>query len=138
MTGISLVATIICEDVLANPSGRLTLYNVFHDLTADRFPALFPRLHVVTSWYAQYAQEREQTEVIQVAVVAPDGTVIGGAAATIVVNPGAYHTQISRFQGLVLPVPGEYRVQVQQGSRLVGNLPLVVVGPEGPGGKEEQ
>ena len=123
-----LIAVVVCEDVLANPSGRLTLYNLFQDLTADLFPAVFPRLHVVTTWYNPMPEPARA--VIQAGIVAPDGTAIGNAAATITVAPNAYHTQISRFQGLIFPVPGDYRVQVQRGSRQVCDLPLVVVAPE--------
>lgn len=120
----NLIAVMICEDVLMNPSGRLSLYNVFQDLTADRFPAAFPRLHVVTTWHNPSPEQVQA--VIQVGIVAPDGTPVGNAAATITVAPGAYHTQISRFRDLVLPTPGDYRIQVQRGSRQMCDLPLVV------------
>ncbi|MGC8946368.1 MAG: DUF6941 family protein [Anaerolineae bacterium] len=119
-----LIAAIVCEDVLANPSGRLTLHNIFQDLTASGFPAAIERLHVVTVWHNP--NEQEEHTVLQVAIVSADGTPIGIAAVSFTIAPGAYHTQISRFQGLVLPGPGKYQVQVQRGSQMVCDLSLMV------------
>lgn len=129
-----LIAVVICEDVLVNPSGRLTLYNIFQDLATDRFPAALPRLHVTTTWYNSLP-EQVQT-VVQVGIVAPDGTLVGNAAVTITVAPGAYHTQISRFRDLVFPIPGNYQIQVQRGSRQMCNLPLMVAALEEGTGEE--
>ncbi len=123
------VSVVVCEDVLANPSGRLTLYNLFRDLTADGFPATLPRLHVVTTWYNP--QKDDGRALIRVAILAPDGSLVGDATATISVALGAYHTQVSRFRDLVLPEPGTYRVQVAQESRIVSDLPLTVIGTGG-------
>jgi len=136
MNGVELISVLVCEDVLANPSGRLTLYNLFHDLTADSFPATLPRLHVVTTWYNP--QEDGSQALIRVVILAPDETLVGDATATVSVGPDAcYHTQVSRFRDLVLPGPGTYRVQVARESRIVSDLPLVVLGP-GPGGAQAE
>lgn len=123
---MELVSTLICEDVLGNPAGRLSLYNVFGDLTADRFPASVRRLHVVTTWYSP-SQTRS---VIQVSIVSPGGEVIGTAISPATVASG-YYTQISRFQDLIFPEPGEYRIQVQRDDRVICDWPLTVSGPEG-------
>lgn len=122
--GLKLVSVAVCEDMLANPSGRLTLYNLFHDLTADDFPALLPRLHLVTTWYNP-AQESAQA-LVRVLILSPDESLAADAAVTVRVAAGTYHTQVTRFRDLVLPVTGTYRVQVLQQSELLADLPLVV------------
>lgn len=134
---MNLVSTVVCEDVLANPAGRLTLYNTFRDLEADAFPARLTRFHVVTTWYNPEAVAA--AGVVRVAITAAGELLIGDAVAEVGVPPGGYHTQVSRFRDLLLPGPGPYRVQVQVGARVLSDLPLWVVAtpaapPEPPQG----
>jgi hypothetical protein len=124
--GLALASVLLCEDVLMNPAGRLTLYNTYLDLGAADFPAVVVRLHVVTTWYNPGDALAEF--VVQVAIITPgdEETLVGDAAVTVQVAPGAYHTQVSRFRDLVLPFPGAYRVQVRTGTEVVSDLPLIV------------
>lgn len=125
-TGLRLVAVVICDDVLTNAAGRVTLYSVFHDLYADTYPAEVVRLHVVTTWLN--TGTTPETVTARVAVLSPDGQeLVGDAAFTFTVGPCAYHTQISRFRSLVFPAAGIYRVQVQMGTEVVADLSLALV-----------
>lgn len=125
---LKLVSTIICDDVLTNAAGRVTLYSVFRDLWADAYPAEVVRLHVVTTWLN--AGVSPETATARVAVLAPDGReLIGDAAFSFTVGPNTYHTQIGRFRSLVFPAPGIYRVQVQVGTDIAADLPLFLVAP---------
>jgi hypothetical protein len=124
---MKLVSTIVCEDVLANPAGRLTLYNLFQDLEATSFPASLPRLHVVSTWHNP--GESSAQALVRVVVLAPDESLVGDAVATVSAAAGAYHTHISRFRELVLPSPGTYRVQIVHADQVVSDLPLAVIEP---------
>ena len=124
---LRLVSTTICDDVLQNPAGRLTLHAIFRDLHADAYPAEVVRLHAVTTWFNGAQAAREVIE--RVAITAPDGELVADAATTFSVQAGAYHSQISRFRWLVLPTPGVYRVQVVAGAEVVADLPLLAAAP---------
>ena len=50
-------------------------------------------------------------------------------ATQFTVRPNTYHTQISRFRGLVFPAPGTYHVQVQAGTEVVADIPLFLMAP---------
>ena len=127
-SGTHLTSVVVCDDVLTNGAGRLALYAVFRDLYADRFPAEVVRLHVVTTWLDQ--NDFDETVVERVAILGSGEELIGDGAATFTVRAGLYHTQVSRFQDLVFPAPGAYRVVVQRGAEVVADLPLFLVAPE--------
>lgn len=126
-SNVRLVSTVVCDDVLVNAADRMTMYSVFRDMGASGYPAEVVRLHIVTTWYNPTQMEREVIE--RVAILAPDGELVADAAVSFTVGPGWYHTQVSRFRDLVALVPGRYRVQVQAGTELVQDLPLLMTGP---------
>jgi hypothetical protein len=127
MNNVRLVSTVVCDDVLVNAADRTTLYGIFRDMWASGYPAEVVRLHVVTTWFNPTQAAREVTE--RVAILAPDGELVADAAITFTVGPGWYHSQVSRFRDLVAVAPGQYRVQVQAGTELVEDLPLLMTGP---------
>ena len=125
MEGLQLVSVVVCDDVLVNVAGRVTLYSIFRDLFADAYPAGVVRLHVVTTWLNSAHADREVEVVERVAILSPDGVeLVADAAATFTIAAGMYHSQISRFRDIVFPEPGTYRVQVQAGPEVVADLPL--------------
>ena len=132
---LKLVSTVICDDVLRNVGGWLSLYSLFREVYADGCPTTLVRMHVVTTWFNGSAQA---ANVIQrVVVLSPEGDLVSDQAVTIDVSAGAYHTQITRFLDTVFPVPGTYRVQVQAGTEIVADLPLFSMTPTNEIAKEE-
>ena len=122
---IYLQSSLVCEDVLTNPAGRLTLYNVSFTLFADAWPALFPRLVVVNTWRTDEVGEHVDE---RVSVLAPDGsTSVADGLASFDVPPQAEHSQISAFRGVTFPVPGVYRVQVWRNGEMAMTYPLTLV-----------
>jgi len=126
---INLISTIVCEDVLSNAAGRMTLYSIFRDLWADVYPAEVVRLHVVTTWFN--TGPTPQTVMARTVVLSDSQDLLGEAIFSFSVAPNAYHTQISRFRSLIFPAPGIYRVQVQAGTDIVADLPFFLVAPKG-------
>jgi hypothetical protein len=135
-SNVRLVSTVVCDDVLVNAADRMTMYSVFRDMGASGYPAEVVRLHIVTTWYNPTQREREVIE--RVAILAPDGELVADAAVSFTVGPGWYHTQVSRFRDLVALVPGRYRVQVQAGTELIQDLPLLMTGPAPEGGAVQE
>jgi len=136
MEDLSLVSVVICDDVLVNAAGRITLYAIFRDLWADTYPAEVVRLHITTTWLNTSQADREVVE--RVVILSDGGDLVADAASTFTVCAGAYHSQISRFRALVFPEPGTYRVQVQAGPEVVADLPLFLVAPPTETATEEE
>lgn len=129
MESLQLVSVVICDDVLVNGAGRVTLYSIFRDLFADAYPASVVRFHVVTTWFNSAQIDREVVE--RVAILLPNGIeLIADAAATFTIPAGMYHSQISRFRDVIFPVPGIYHVQVQIGSKIMTDLSLFLTTEE--------
>jgi hypothetical protein len=122
---MKLISTVICDDVLRNPGGWLSLYSLFREVYADTYPTTLVRMHVVTTWLNESAQTRQVIR--RVAVLSPGGELVADQAATVDVGPGAYHTQITRFLDTVFVAPGTYRVQMQAGTEIVADLPLFLM-----------
>jgi hypothetical protein len=124
---MKLISTVICDDVLRNPGGWLSLYTLFREVYADAYPTTLVRMHVVTTWLNESAQARQVIQ--RMAVLSPEGELVADQAATVDVGPGAYHTQITRFLDAVFVAPGTYRIQVQAGTDIVADLPLFLMTP---------
>jgi hypothetical protein len=132
---LKLISTVICDDVLRNPGGWLSLYTLFREVYADAYPTTLVRMHVVTTWLNESARTRQVIQ--RVAVLSPEGELVADQAARFDVGPGAYHTQITRFLDTVFIAPGTYRVQVlrlrsgqvQAGTEIVADLPLFLMPP---------
>jgi hypothetical protein len=140
MDGLRLISTVICDDVLRNVGGWLSLYSLFREVYADAYPTTLVRMHVVTTWLNESAQTRQVIQ--RVAVLSPGGELVADLAAALDVKPNAYHTQIARFLDVVFTSPGAYRVQVlrlrtsgsrlgelQAGTDVVADVPLFVLPP---------
>jgi hypothetical protein len=124
---LKLISTVICDDVLRNPGGWLSLYSLFREVYADAYPTTLVRMHVVTTWLSESAQTHQVIQ--RVAILSPQGELVADQAATVDVGPGAYHTQITRFLDTVFLAAGTYRVQVQAGTDVVADLPLFLMTP---------
>jgi len=136
---LRLTSTVICDDVLANAAGRVTLYSVFRDLYADAYPAEVVRLHVVTTWLNPTPSVQQVVERVTILSPDQDDELVADVAAQITVRPHTYHTQISRFRTLVFPAPGAYRVQVHTGTEMAADIPLFLMAPpDGSGDIETQ
>lgn len=127
MESLRLISTVICDDVLRNPGGWLSLYTLFREVYAEVYPTTLVRMHVVVTWLNESAQTRQAIQ--RVAVLSPQGELVADQAATVDVGPGAYHTQITRFLDTVFVAPGTYRIQVQAGTEVVADLPLFSMPP---------
>jgi hypothetical protein len=135
MESLRLISTVICDDVLRNPGGWLSLYTLFREVYADAYPTTLVRMHVVATWLNESAQARQVIQ--RVAVLSPEGELVADQAARFDVGPGAYHTQITRFLDTVFVVPGTYRVQAQAGTEIVADLPLFLMPAASEAAKEE-
>jgi hypothetical protein len=119
-----LVSTLLCEDVLSDAEGNLTIYRVFRRVSAGRFPAMMRRLYVVTAWLG------EGTVSQRVLILSADKTdVLYDCAGQIVLNGEQQVPFVNRFQWLVWPAPGVYWLRVLSGQQpLLDDIPIRVDG----------
>ena len=115
-----VVSVVACEDTAVSYGGRLTLINLFRDVTAAEYPARVDRLKVVTTWLCRGEAVQER-----VVILGPDGEPVAEADADF--TAPLLHTHIAGFDGLVLPKEGEYRIRVYDGAAPAAELPLVAV-----------
>lgn len=119
-----LISTMVCEDVLSDAEGNLTIYRVFRRVTGGRFPAMMRRLDVVTAWLGEGEVQQ------RVMILSPDKTeALYDCAGQIVLNGEQQVPFVNRFQWLVWPAPGVYWLRVLSGQHpMIDDLPIRVEG----------
>jgi len=127
---VRLVGIIACDDMSAGFTGNLHFHHVSFARFASDFPALLPRLVVVTVWHADGAEEGEG----RVTVTSPEGEVVADASFSLRLSPGQVHVQATRFLDVVLPSPGEYVVKAYLDGLRKGEVPLRVISTREGGG----
>jgi len=115
---MKLTDVVLAENALADPWGRLSLYNLITaGLTVPSVPAVLRRLAVVTRWESPTPFRQ------RVALFAPDGTLLADADAEV---PSGPYLQLALFSDVALPVAGTYRLVVYAGGHEVRTIPLPV------------
>jgi len=122
-----LVSALLCADVLTNPGGRLSIYNILLDVSAERFPTVLPYLVAVGIWMHEAPDMRFCAT--RVVIVNPGGDVALADSTDSFSLGGAVvrHISVHRFRGVLLPEPGTYRLQFLLGAEVVQDIPLVAV-----------
>lgn len=135
MAGPQLTSALLCADVLTNPGGRLSLYNLLLDVSADRFPTVLPYLVVVGVWMHEAPQMHLWTSRVVLLGLHQDTPLAEGTDRFSLGGEVVRHVSLHRFRNVVLPERGTYRVQFVLGGEVVRDIPLVVVesGDRGPG-----
>lgn len=120
---MKIATLLVCENVLQDLEARTTLYNAQPVFRAGAFPATASFVVVLFV----LIEEGDHAGVLRVAVINPDGNLIGEATATIpaTLNPGMQFVQVLRFTEIVFPSPGLYRVESKMNGQIV-SLPFGV------------
>ena len=123
MSEPTLVASILCEDILPSTliDGRITLYRILFDLTAERFPARAYRLFAVNLWRGGHGEYSGRVQ-----IVTPSGQIAAQVESAFLARPEGHHAQIVRFDDLVLPEPGEYAVITARNGQIVQTYTVIV------------
>jgi hypothetical protein len=116
--------TIICDDVRQEVGGKVSLMGLFENIYAVKFPAIHPRLAVVTEW-SEGAGEYE----IRTRLLSPDRqTVIRETASRITLNGVNYrHRDVSVHLNVEFKAPGTYWIENSLDDELMNTMPLKVM-----------
>jgi hypothetical protein len=120
----SLNFTIICDDVRQEMGGKLSLMGLFENIYAAKFPAVHPRIAIMTEWASGQGEFG-----IKMRIVTPDGkTVIRETNSKMVLSGVNYrHRDVSVHLNVELKAPGTYWVENYLDDELVNSIPLHVV-----------
>jgi hypothetical protein len=120
----SLNFTIICDDVRQEMGGKLSLMGLFENIYAAKFPAVHPRMAIVTEWSSGQGEFRTRMRILT-----PDGkTVIRETNSKMSLNGVNYrHRDVSLHLNVELKTPGAYWVENYLDDELINSLPLNVV-----------
>lgn len=120
----SLNFTIICDDIRQEMGGKLSLMGLFENIYVPTFPAVHPRIAIISEWSAGQGEFR-----VRMRIVSPDGkTAIRETQSKMSLNSVHYrHRDVSLHLNVELKVPGTYWVENYLDDELINSMPLNVV-----------
>ena len=120
----SLNFTILCDDVRQEIGGKLSLMGLFENIYATKFPAMHPRLAVITEW----AEGKGEFDVTM-RILSPDRkTVLRETSSKVTLNGvGFRHRDVSVHLNVEFKAPGTYWVENFLNNELINSIPVKVV-----------
>jgi hypothetical protein len=120
----SLNFTIICDDVRQEIGGKISLMGLFENIYATKFPAIHPRLAIMTEW-----SEGKGEFAVKTRLLSPDRkTVVRETVSRIKLNDANFrHRDVSLHLNIDFKVPGTYWIENYLDEELINSLPLKVV-----------
>ncbi len=120
----SLNFTIICDDIRQEMGGKLSLMGLFENIYAPKFPAVHPRIAILTEWSGGQGEFG-----IKMRIVSPEGkTVIRETKSKMTLNGVNYkHRDVSLHLNVEFKTPGTYWVENYLDDELINSIPLNVV-----------
>ena len=115
---------IICDDVRQEMGGKISLMGLFENIYATKFPAIHPRLAVVTEW-----SEGKGDFEVRMRLIAPDrNKVLRETASKMKLNDVNFrHRDVSLHLNVELKEPGTYWIESLVDNELIYSMPLKVL-----------
>ena len=124
---LTLVYTILCDDVRLEAGNKLSLMGVFQNMMVERAPVSLIKLAVVQHWrgVGEYTAE--------VRILSPDKrqVLMASQPTPVVLQAGGFADNVSFFVNAVFPVIGTYKVQTLIDANLFDEFDLIVSEPNG-------
>lgn len=116
--------TIICDDVRQEVGGKLSLMGLFENIYAPKFPAVHPRLAVITEW----SDAKGEFEVVM-RLLSPDRTQTLRETRTKMTLGGVNfrHRDVSVHLNVEFKSPGSYWIENYLDGELINSIPLRVI-----------
>lgn len=116
--------TIICDDVRQELGGKLSLMGLFENIYAAKFPAVHPRIAILTEWSGGQGEFTAKMRIFS-----PDRkTIIRETTAKMTLSGVNYrHRDVSVHLNVELKTPGTYWVENFLDDELMNSIPLNVV-----------
>jgi len=116
--------TILCDDVRQEAGEKLSLMGLFENIYAQRFPALHPRLAVITEW-ADGKGEFDTT----MRLLSPDRKSVLRETSSRMKLGGVVvrHRDVSVHLNLEFKEPGTYWIENFLDNERINSIPLKVI-----------
>ena len=120
---LKLVHTILCDDVRLEVGNKLSLMDIFQNISVEQLPVTLIKFAVVNHW------QGEGTYLSEGRVLTPDRQqfVVASQPTSFEIEPGGFADNISFFVNVTFHQPGRYWVQMLVNSTLFQEQPLVVL-----------
>jgi hypothetical protein len=129
-------AFLVCDQIIHDAqTGKKSLVGVFHELRADRFPAVHPVLWIyanLTDAHGRYTFEIQFVDV-------QNNRVLGKGTPPEITIPGPLQTTelSAQLRNVALPAPGTYEFQLLTNGELLATKAIRVSLVEGAGAPGE-
>lgn len=119
---LSLVYTLLCDDVRLEMGNKVSLMGVFQNIMVEKLPVSLIKFAVVNHWRGEGFHQTE------VRIVSPDkkNLVVTSQPTPIELTPGGFTDNVSFFVNVVFSTAGTYWVQTLADQELLQEFPLIV------------
>jgi len=120
----NLQASLMCDDVRQERSGKFILIGLFDVIAGPSFPLRYPQLFLVNRWCSGEGEFTQQTRIL-----APDQSTLVAQGKPILLrlpSPEASATHIEVFLNLEFRAPGVHWVEILLDDDLALRYPLRV------------
>lgn len=119
---LTLVYTLLCDDVRLEMGNKVSLMGVFQNIMVDKLPVSLIKFAVVNHWRGE---GNHQTEV---RIMFPDkaNLVVTSQPTQVDLTPGGFTDNVSFFVNVVFPTAGTYWVQTLANTEVLDEFPLIV------------
>ena len=116
--------TLLCDDVRQELGGKISIMGLFENLYAQKFPALHPRMAMITEW-GEGSGEYEVKTLLR----SPDrAQVLRETSSKLkLAGPKSRHRDVAVHLNVEFKTPGTYWIEYYLGAELVGSVPLNVI-----------
>ncbi len=120
----SLNFTIICDDIRQEAGGKISLMGLFENIYSTKFPAVHPRLAILSEW----SQGKGEFDV-KTHLLSPDRkTVVRETTSKIKLNDVNFtHRDVSIHLNIDFKTSGTYWIENLLDGELINSIPLKVV-----------
>lgn len=128
-------AFLVCDQILQDAqSGKKSLIGVFHELRAERFPAVHPQLWIYANLTDAHGRYTFQIRLVDVA----RNEVLGRGEPPPIDIPGPLQTTelSAQLRNVALPLAGTYEFQLLGNDALLATKAIRVAGVKPPTGPE--
>ena len=130
---MNLKFAIVCDNAFTDPEGRLNIIQVFDTIFAPNFPAIHPRLSIVTSYSLDKGDNKtEEYKQLLKIVNTKTGKEMFKLERAIKPNAGrdSYVQYIANIVGVTFPNEGRYEVLTQLNEKDFGTVASISVNKE--------
>lgn len=113
---ISLKNVAICENVIVGFDGKISLINMFSEVSAKDFPALIPKVTLLISITGDNGPHSETVEILS-----QDGKVFASVTDKADIQGPGGNNFVANFVNVQFPLEGQYWIKVTVDGQVITN-----------------